>query len=217
VVVDVTCRVKICGITNATDALHAVAQGADALGFVFYPPSPRYIEPAEAAKIIAVLPPFVSSVGLFVDASEAHVRQVLEDTRLDVIQFHGDEEAAFCQRFNRPYIKALRVDGARQTAADVSALAAKYSGARGILLDTYRQGMPGGTGEVFDWALVPADVNNIVLAGGLTPANVAQAVSKVSPYAVDVSGGVESSHGVKDAAKVTQFIKAAKAASERER
>jgi phosphoribosylanthranilate isomerase len=213
VVVDVTCRVKICGITNTADALHAVAQGADALGFVFYPPSPRYVTPAKAAEIIAALPAFVSSVGLFVDASEAHIRQVLEDTRLDVIQFHGDEEAEFCQRFNRPYIKALRVDGARQTAADVADLAVKYIGAKGILLDTYRKGVPGGTGEIFDWALVPSDLKNIILAGGLTPANVARAVTEVSPYAVDVSGGVESSHGVKDAAKVTQFIKAAKAAS----
>lgn len=216
-VVDVTCRVKICGITSVTDALQAVAQGADALGFVFYPPSPRFIEPTEAAKIIAALPAFVSSVGLFVNAPEAYVQQVLEDTRIDVIQFHGDEEAVFCEAFNRPYIKALRVDGARQTAADVVALAAKYAGAKGILLDTYRQGVPGGTGEKFDWALVPSELKNIILAGGLTPANVAQAVSQVSPYAVDVSGGVESSHGVKDAAKVTQFIKAAKAASERER
>lgn len=206
------CRVKVCGITNLEDALHAVAAGADALGFVFYRPSPRYIKPADAAKIIAALPPFVVSVGLFVNEDEDSVAAILQATGVDLIQFHGDETPEFCSRFERPFIKALRVDSERHSLSDVTAMVETFAEARGVLLDTYRQGIPGGTGEVFDWDLVPSCRQNIILAGGLDPRNVAAAVHRVSPFAVDVSGGVEASHGIKDADKVTQFISAAKAA-----
>ena len=206
------CRVKICGITNLEDARQAIAAGADALGFVFYPPSPRYVEPARAAEIIAGLPPFVVTVGLFVNEEAASVQAIVDATGLDLIQFHGDETATFCEQFKRPYIKALRVNSQQHSRDDVTAMAAQYASARGVLLDTYRKGVPGGTGEVFDWALVPSDLDNVILAGGLEPANVAAAVREVAPFAVDVSGGVEASHGVKDAAKVTQFIVAAKTA-----
>ena len=207
-----TCKVKICGITNLNDALQAVAAGADALGFVFYRPSPRYVEPVVVANIIAALPPFVTTVGLFVNEPAESIDHILRQTGLDLIQFHGDEEEPFCRQFSRPYIKALRVDGAQQSQQDVASLAASYASARGILLDTYRAGVPGGTGEVFDWALVPENTANIILAGGLDSSNVAMAVRNVSPYSVDVSGGVEASHGVKDAAKVSKFIVAAKTA-----
>ncbi len=209
---NVVCRVKICGITNLEDARQAVAAGADALGFVFYRPSPRYVEPVRAAEIIAGLPPFVVTVGLFVNEEAASVRAIVETTGLDLIQFHGDESVGFCEQFKRPYIKALRVNSLQHSRDDVTAMAAQFASARGVLLDTYRQGVPGGTGEVFDWALVPSDLDNVILAGGLEPTNVAAAVREVAPFAVDVSGGVEASHGVKDAAKVTQFIVAAKTA-----
>jgi phosphoribosylanthranilate isomerase len=208
----VVCRVKICGITNVEDARQAVAAGADALGFVFYRPSPRYVEPNVVANIVASLPPFVTTVGLFVDEDAATVADIMAHTGLDLIQFHGDEDDAFCRQFARPYIKALRVNSDAHSREDVAALAAQYPGARGILLDTYRAGVPGGTGEVFDWGLVPSGAYNIILAGGLEPSNVSQAVRVVAPFAVDVSGGVEASHGIKDHDKVKQFIAAAKIA-----
>jgi phosphoribosylanthranilate isomerase len=213
----VVCRVKVCGITNLEDARQAVFAGADALGFVFYRPSPRYIDPMDAAKIIASLPPFVVSVGLFVNEEATSVASILDTTGLDLIQFHGDETPQFCEGFDRPYIKALRVASERHSRDDVAAMIDAFSSARGVLLDTYRKGVPGGTGEVFDWDLVPQHSQNIILAGGLDPCNVAAAVQRVAPYAVDVSGGVEASHGVKDANKIIQFISAVKSARVRER
>lgn len=196
-------RIKICGITRLEDAQAAIEAGADALGFVFYPPSPRHVSPAQAAAIIAALPPFVTMTGLFVNATAEEVQQTLALTRLDLLQFHGDEEAAFCDRFDRPWIKALRV--APET--DILALSARYAAARAILLDTYVSGVPGGTGAVFDWSIIPESIRSrIILAGGLDSANVAAAIEQVRPWAVDVSGGVEAAKGIKDSDKIKRFV-----------
>lgn len=196
-------RVKICGITRPQDAIAAAQAGADAIGLVFYPASPRAVEIAQAQEIVAALPPFVTSVGLFVDAGEATIRQVLQSVPLDLLQFHGDESSAECRCYDRPYIKALRM----REQVDVLATARHYHDAAGLLLDTYQAGVPGGTGERFDWRRVPAQLTlPVVLAGGLTPENVAEAVSTARPYAVDVSGGVESQKGIKDAYKIRSFI-----------
>ena len=196
-------RVKICGITRPQDALAAVQCGADAIGLVFYAPSPRAVTISQAAAVLAALPPFVTSVGLFVDAAEEEIRTVLSHLPLDVLQFHGDERPEDCQRYPRPYIKALRM----QAGVDIAAQARRYAGACGILLDTYRAGVPGGTGEIFDWHKVPAELPQpLILAGGLNADNVAQAIGQVRPYAVDVSGGVEAQKGIKDTAKIKAFI-----------
>jgi phosphoribosylanthranilate isomerase len=201
-------RIKICGITRIEDALAAVAAGADAIGLVFYAKSPRAVTPAQAKAIVAALPPFVTSVGLFVDMPRAELRQLLAEVPLDLLQFHGDESPEDCAGHGRPFIKALRV----KPGDDVAAAIARYSEAAGILLDTYVPGTPGGTGEAFDWSLVPRDAAKpVVLAGGLTPDNVGDAVRQVRPYAVDVSGGVEASKGIKDAAKIKAFIQRARA------
>jgi phosphoribosylanthranilate isomerase len=200
-----TTRVKICGITDLADALDAIAAGASALGFVFYKPSPRYVSPQLAADIIRQLPPFVTTVGLFVNASQAEVAQVLEQTAIDLLQFHGDEPEVFCRGFARPYIKAFRV----RPGLDVMQQVALYPSARGVLLDAYRPGVPGGTGEAFDWALIPAALApQVILAGGLNADNVAEAISQVTPYAVDVSGGVEAAPGRKDRARINAFMAA---------
>jgi len=196
-------RVKICGITRIDDALSAVAAGADALGFVFHSASPRAVTPAQAAAIIAALPPFVTTVGLFVDASEQRIRDTLAEVPLDCLQFHGDEPESACVIYGRPWVKALRV----QPGQDVSALMAQWPLASGILLDAYHPTQHGGTGLQFDWALVPKQTSRaIILAGGLTPENVAQAIMQTRPYAVDVSGGVEAAKGVKDAVKIEAFL-----------
>lgn len=196
-------RVKICGITRLEDALTAIEAGADALGFVFYDRSPRAISVEQAAKIISQLPPFVTTTGLFVNAAEADVAEVIGKAKIDLLQFHGDETPEFCSAFPRPYIKALRMRPELDLVQSVS----YYTGARAVLLDAYRPGVPGGTGEVFDWARIPASIApQIILAGGLSADNVAAAVTQVRPYAVDVSGGVEVTKGVKDAAKIRQFI-----------
>lgn len=196
-------RVKICGITRLEDALTAIEAGADALGFVFYDRSPRAISVEQAAKIISQLPPFVTTTGLFVNAAEADVAEVIGKAKIDLLQFHGDETPEFCSAFPRPYIKALRMRPELDLVQSVS----YYPGARAVLLDAYRPGVPGGTGEVFDWARIPASIApQIILAGGLSADNVAAAVTQVRPYAVDVSGGVEVTKGVKDAAKIRQFI-----------
>lgn len=201
-------RIKICGITRIEDALAAIAAGADAIGFVFYAKSPRAVTPAQAGAIIAALPPFVTTVGLFVDMPRDELKQVLSVVPLDLLQFHGDESPEDCAGHGRPYIKALRV----KPGDDIAAAIAGYPDASGILLDTYVPGIPGGTGEAFDWSLVPHDAAKpLILAGGLTPENVDQAVRQVRPYAVDVSGGVEASKGIKDAAKVLAFIQRARA------
>lgn len=196
-------RVKICGITRTEDALAAVAQGVDALGFVFYPPSPRYVSPMQAAAIIASLPPLVTTVGLFVDRPIEQVRQIIAQTRLDCVQFHGNESTTTCLAVQHPWLKAIRV----HAETDWSSVSDLFATARALLLDTYRPGVPGGTGVAFDWSLVPTNLSRpVILAGGLNVDNVAQAVHQVRPYAVDVSGGVESAPGVKDVAKMTEFV-----------
>lgn len=195
-------RAKICGITRLEDALAAIAAGADALGFVFAA-SPRQVTPAQAAAIIAQLPPLVTTVGLFVDAPEAQVRETLALAPLDLLQFHGDESNADCARYGRPWIKAVRM----RPGLDLAQAIAAHPDARAILLDAWHPGQAGGTGLQFDWSLVPADSRRpLILAGGLTPDNVAQAIRQTHPYAVDVSGGVELAKGVKDAAKIQAFM-----------
>lgn len=200
-------RIKICGITREQDLQAAVAAGADALGFVFYDKSPRNIAAQRAAVLLRALPPFVTSVGLFVDPSEGMVREVLAQVPLDVLQFHGDESPEFCTQFGRPYLKAIRV----RPGVDLVECAARYADAQGLLLDAYVDGVQGGTGESFDWALIPRELSlPVILSGGLHPANVALAVRAVRPYAVDVSSGVEAAKGIKDAAKIAAFIKEVK-------
>lgn len=197
-------RSKICGITRIEDALVAAEAGADAIGLVFYDRSPRAVSMQQARAIIAALPPFVTTVGLFVNASRCEIGEILDAVPLDLLQFHGDETSAQCEGHGRPYIKALRV----RPGEDIAACCAEYNQASGILLDTYVPGVPGGTGEAFDWSLVPADLDKpVILAGGLTADNVRAAIAQVSPYAVDVSGGVEASKGVKDAEKIRAFIR----------
>lgn len=198
-------RSKICGITRVEDALAAVAAGADAIGLVFYAPSLRAVSLQRAQEILLALPPFVSTVGLFVDAARGEVEALLEVLPLDLLQFHGDETPADCEGFGRPYMKALRV----RPGLDLHAQARLYAGAQALLLDTFVPGVPGGTGEAFDWDLVPHDLAKpVVLAGGLTPENVGEAIRRVRPFAVDVSGGVEQARGIKDAAMIEAFIRA---------
>lgn len=198
-------RSKICGITRIEDALAAVDAGADAIGFVFYAKSPRAVSVEQARAIIAALPPFVTTVGLFVNISRCELTEILEIVPLDLLQFHGDETPEDCDGYHRSYIKALRV----QAGDDIAASCRAYSRASGILLDTYVAGVPGGTGEAFDWSLIPQTLSKpIILAGGLTPDNVAQAIAQVRPYAVDVSGGVEMSKGIKDHDRIRAFMHA---------
>ncbi|AVH39680.1 phosphoribosylanthranilate isomerase [Pseudomonas monteilii] len=202
-------RSKICGITRIEDALAAAEAGADAIGFVFYAKSPRAVDVRQARAIIAELPPFVTTVGLFVNASRCELNEILEVVPLDLLQFHGDETPQDCEGYHRPWIKALRV----RPGDDLEAACQQYAGARGILLDTYVAGVPGGTGEAFDWSLVPERLSKpIILAGGLSADNVGQAIAQVRPYAVDVSGGVEQAKGIKDAAKIEAFMRAVKQA-----
>jgi phosphoribosylanthranilate isomerase len=204
-------RVKICGITSPEDAAVAVAAGVDAIGLVFYDKSPRAVTLDQAAQIVSVLPPFVTAVGLFVDADTAQVNTTLAAVKLGLLQFHGDESAAYCQQFARPYLKALRM----KDELNLSAALAAHEQATGWLLDSYRPGIPGGTGETFDWSRVPEGLaEKIVLAGGLTPANVAVAINRVRPYAVDVSGGVESAPGRKSADKIAAFMAAVREADQ---
>ena len=202
-------RSKICGITRIEDALDAAEAGADAIGLVFYARSPRAVDVRQARAIIAALPPFVTTVGLFVNATRCELNEILEAVPLDLLQFHGDETPQDCEGYQRPWIKALRV----RPGDDLEAACRLYAGARGILLDTYVPGVPGGTGEAFDWSLVPARLSKpVILAGGLSAANVGQAIAQVRPYAVDVSGGVEQAKGIKDAAKIEAFVQAVKQA-----
>jgi phosphoribosylanthranilate isomerase len=197
-------RVKICGITRVEDALVAVQYGCDAIGLVFYAQSPRHVLPARAAEIVAALPPFVSAVGLFVNAARDEVETVLETVHLDLLQFHGDESPDDCMRYGLPYLKAVRV----RAETNLLQYAADYAGARALLLDTYAEGVPGGTGRVFDWELIPASLPKpVVLAGGLDAANVGEAIRRVRPYAVDVSGGVEREKGIKDADRIAAFMR----------
>ncbi len=203
-------RVKICGITRLEDLHVACEAGADAVGFVFYEKSPRHVSVETAAALVRALPPFVQSVGLFVDAEPATIETVLKSVPLDLLQFHGDETPAACARHGRPWIKAVRVNP--QT--DLLKCAADFEAARGLLLDAFVPGLPGGTGERFDWTLIPQALPKpVILSGGLTADNVAEAVRRVRPWAVDVSSGVEASKGIKDALKVARFIANAKEAT----
>jgi phosphoribosylanthranilate isomerase len=205
-------RIKICGITSVEDALAATRLGADAIGLVFYPPSPRYVEVEQAAEIAAALPPFVTTVALFVNADEQTIADVVSRVRIDLIQFHGNECKDYCGMHQRPYIKAVRMSDD----VDLDKQLNDFSQARGLLLDTYKAGVPGGTGEQFNWDRVPAHVaDKIILAGGLTPENVKDAVAQVHPYAVDVSGGVESAPGKKDTEKMARFIEAVRSQESR--
>lgn len=196
-------RVKICGITRVEDALAAVAHGCDAIGLVFYAGSPRHVTVERAAEIVAILPPFVHAVGLFVDATADEVHDVLRRVRLDLLQFHGEEPPAYCEAFGVPYIKAVRV----REETNLLQYAADFSGARALLLDAYVEGVAGGTGQRFDWSLIPPALPKpIILAGGLDAGNVAEAIRQVRPYAVDVSGGVERENGIKDADRMAAFM-----------
>lgn len=204
-------RIKICGITSISDALQAIDAGADALGFVFYEPSPRYVTPDKAKDIVEALPPFVSTVGLFVNAEESYVNEVLSKTSLSMAQFHGDETESYCTSFGLPYLKAVRV----QSSDDIINADSRFKSAQGVLLDAYKKGVPGGTGESFDWSMIPEKVDMpLILAGGLDASNVGEAIKIVKPYAVDVSGGVELRKGVKDHAKVISFIEEVSRVSE---
>ncbi|MEW5966653.1 MAG: phosphoribosylanthranilate isomerase [Pseudomonadota bacterium] len=203
-------RVKICGITRLEDLHAACAAGADALGFVFYDKSPRHVTAEAASALLRELPPFVQSVGLFVNAEPAFIESVLKIAPLDLLQFHGDETPADCARHGRPYLKAIRVN----PDTDLLKCAADFEAAQGLLLDAFVPGVPGGTGERFDWNLIPPGLPKpVILSGGLDPGNVAEAVRTVRPWAVDVSSGVEVSKGIKDAQKIARFIANAKEAS----
>jgi phosphoribosylanthranilate isomerase len=201
--IGVRTRIKVCGITRLEDARMAAELGADAIGLVFYSPSPRGIDPEQARAIVTSMPPFVTAVGLFVDPAPEEVESVLRRCSLDLLQFHGDEPPDFCRDFGLPYIKALRV----RAGVDLVQYLSPYQAARGWLLDAYHDRLYGGTGESFDWKLIPHDLARpVILSGGLTPANVGVAVRQIKPWAVDVSSGVESAKGVKDAAKIAAFI-----------
>jgi len=196
--------VKICGITRDEDAQAAARAGAHAIGLIFAPQSPRRVDPAVAAGIVDALPPFVTSVALFVDQPAEEVRGVIARVRPQLLQFHGDEAPEYCGSFGLPYLKAVRV----REGVDLLQYARLYRSAKGLLLDAFVEGNHGGTGAVFDWTLIPRTFPlPLVLAGGLDPGNVADAVRKVRPWAVDVSSGVEASKGIKDAAKVAAFIR----------
>ena len=197
-------RVKICGITRVEDALEAINQGADAIGLVFYAKSPRNVSATQAAEIVSSIPAFVTVVGLFVDAEPAFIQEVLSVVNLDLLQFHGDETPSACRQYSRPYMKAIRV----KSVTNLVQYAADYADAKALLLDAFAEGVPGGTGLVFDWSLIPQNLPlSIVLAGGLNAENVGLAIEQVRPYAVDVSGGVEASKGIKDVAKIAAFMR----------
>ena len=201
------CRVKVCGITAVADALMVSAAGVDAVGLVFYPNSKRNLIIALAAEICRALPPFVTTVGLFLDAEADFVREVLAAVPLDVLQFHGSESPDYCRQFPRPYLKAVGMKGLAASGG-FAAYAERYPDAQGFLVDSHAPGAAGGTGETFDWTQVPQDYPKpIILAGGLTPENVAEAIRTSRVYAVDVSSGVESAPGVKDVAKVAAFMR----------
>lgn len=196
-------RVKICGLTRPGDALAAAELGADALGLVFYPPSPRAVTVEQAAAVAAVLPPFVTVVGLFVNEEPDVVRDVLARVRIDLLQFHGDEEPDYCAQFGKPYIKAVRV----QESTDLTREVCHYAAAQALLLDAFDASARGGTGLAFDWNRVRVpEGGRIVLAGGLAPENVRQGLETVRPCAVDVSSGVESAKGIKDREKMAAFL-----------
>jgi phosphoribosylanthranilate isomerase len=208
-------RIKICGITNLEDALLAADLGADALGFIFYPPSPRSIKPEAAKNIIAQLPPFVTTVGVFVDEAAATVKELAATVGLDWLQMHGKETPEYCRSLDRRVIKAFRIRGENS----LTGLAAYQGVVQALLLDTYKKGQVGGTGETFNWDLAreARKYGPIILAGGLTPENVAQAIATAQPQAVDVASGVEAAPGKKDPLKLTEFIKAVRSLEEKNR
>lgn len=206
-------RVKICGFTRVEDAVVAANLGVDAIGLVFYPPSPRHVEIEQAAQIVRALPAFVSVVALFVDAAETDIRRVLAQVPIDCLQFHGDEPPQACRLYDKPYLKAIRMT----PAVDLAVIERDYADAAGILLDAYHSGVKGGSGAGFDWDLIP-DVSvrrkPMILAGGLEPENAARAIATVKPYALDVSSGVEAAKGIKDAVKMQEFIRTTITATE---
>jgi phosphoribosylanthranilate isomerase len=203
-------RIKICGLTREEDVDAAVAAGADAIGFVFYPPSPRYVAPQRASELAKRIPPFVDVVGLFVNETPEVVRTTCDALPINVLQFHGDEDAAYCRQFSRPYLRAARV----RPGLDLLEFARSFPDARGLLLDAFVDGYGGG-GHVFDWTLIPTDLPGfLVLSGGLTVTNVADAIEHVHPIAVDVSSGVEMSKGIKDHSKIAAFVAAVRKADE---
>lgn len=197
-------RIKICGFTRVEDALAAAALGVDAIGLVFYSPSPRNVSIEQAAEIVRALPAFVTVVGLFVDAEPDWITRVLKEVRIDCLQFHGDEAPDACRLYGKPYIKAVRM----RPDTDLAAIERRYADAVGLLLDAYHPGVQGGTGSGFDWSMIPRDCGlPIILAGGLSPDNAALAARQVRPYALDVSSGVEAGKGIKDVAKMAEFIR----------
>ena len=205
-------RIKICGVRDAATARAAAEAGADAVGIVFHPASPRYASPEEALAVASALPAFVSAVGLFVNAPAGQVRETIARVPLALLQFHGDEDPAYCAQFERPWIKAVRVG----EGADLLEWRSRFSGAAALLLDASVPGEFGGTGASFDWSLVPGELaSRIVLSGGLHPGNVAKAIGIVRPWAVDVSSGVESSRGVKDIARIQEFVRSVRDADAR--
>jgi phosphoribosylanthranilate isomerase len=201
-------RIKICGLTRIEDLQAAIDAGADAIGLVFYPPSPRYVDLQTAATLASAVPPFVTIVGLFVNAEPQVVRETLAAIPIHLLQFHGDEDESYCRQFDRPYMKAARV----KPGVDLVQYAAAFPSAQAILLDAFVDGYGGG-GKVFDWSLVPAALGKpVVLSGGLDAGNVGDAVRRVRPAAVDVSSGVEAAKGIKDAEKIKAFVAAVRAA-----
>lgn len=203
-------RIKICGLTREEDVDAAVTAGADAIGFVFYPPSPRYVTPARAAELARRIPPFVDVVGLFVNEAQESVEEVCRQVPINLLQFHGDEDPAYCRQFGRPYLRAARV----RPGLDLVEFAGSFPESRGLLLDAFVEGYGGG-GHVFDWTLIPPGLPGfLVLSGGLTAANVGDAVRRVRPAAVDVSSGVEMGKGIKDHAKIAAFVAAVRAADQ---
>lgn len=197
-------RVKYCGMTRLSDVECADRLGVDAIGLNFYPPSPRAVTPQQAAILAKAAGVFCSRVGLFVNPTAAAVNEVLSQVSLDILQFHGDESPEFCASFGRPWIKALRV----RSADSLEQALSHYQEADGLILDAYKAGVPGGTGETFQWSLIPERWRpRIVLAGGLTPANVNEAVCAIRPWGVDVSGGIEEDKGLKSPGKMTEFLR----------
>lgn len=200
-------RVKVCGITRSEDAIAAVQCGVDAIGFVFWPHSARYIDPESARRIAEVIPPFICTVGVYVDPDAAWVEETARVAKLNLLQFHGDESPEFCNQFPQPYIKAIRV----KPDTDLLQYAQRYGAAKGLLLDTYAADMPGGTGHAFDWQLIPQQLSlPLILSGGLNPDNVARAIKQTQPWAVDVSSGVEAAKGIKDEKKIIAFMQGVK-------
>ena len=196
-------RVKICGITRIEDALTAVRLGTNAIGFIFWDKSTRYIDPKEARKIVMALPPFVTVVGVYVNPSSEWVEETCSIAGLNLLQFHGDELPEFCSQFPLPYIKAVRI----RSGIDLLQYAAQYSSSNGLLLDSYVEGVPGGTGRTFEWSLIPENLSlPLIVSGGLHAKNVCEAIREAKPWAVDVSSGVEITKGIKDADKIAAFM-----------